>query len=124
MNYNNSLSLWNFDEYFLKEAPRTSMASMAAGTDQFSREALKQNGVRLASARGVNARAVSEHVMALMLALARRRYQFSMMMTHAEATSCWNRTIHCSSTNRTEKLSQIRNRTVELPAFPCAFDPF
>ena len=47
--------------------------SIGAGTDQFSREALKQNGVRLASARGVNARAVdSEHVMALMLALARR----------------------------------------------------
>ena len=35
-------------------------------------EPLKQHGVRLASARGVNARAVSEHVMALMLALARR----------------------------------------------------
>ena len=40
--------------------------------DQFSRETLKQHGVRLANARGVNARAVSEHVMALMLALARR----------------------------------------------------
>jgi phosphoglycerate dehydrogenase-like enzyme len=46
--------------------------SIGAGTDQFSREALKHQGVRLASARGVNARAVSEHVMALMLALARR----------------------------------------------------
>ena len=45
--------------------------SIGAGTDQFSREPLKQHGVRLASARGVNARAVSEHVMALMLALAR-----------------------------------------------------
>ena len=46
--------------------------SIGAGTDQFSRELLKQHGVRLASARGVNARAVSEHLMALMLALARR----------------------------------------------------
>ena len=46
--------------------------SIGAGTDQFSREALKQHGVRLASARGVNARAVSEHAVALMLALARR----------------------------------------------------
>ena len=46
--------------------------SIGAGTDQFSRESLKQHGVRLASARGVNARAVSEHVIALMLALARR----------------------------------------------------
>jgi len=35
--------------------------SIGAGTDQFSREALRQHGVRLASARGVNALAVSEH---------------------------------------------------------------
>jgi phosphoglycerate dehydrogenase-like enzyme len=46
--------------------------SIGAGTDQFSRESLSRAGVRLASARGVNARAVSEHAMALMLALARR----------------------------------------------------
>jgi phosphoglycerate dehydrogenase-like enzyme len=46
--------------------------SIGAGTDQFVREALKHQGVRLASARGVNARAVAEHVMALILALARR----------------------------------------------------
>jgi len=46
--------------------------SIGAGTDQFPREALAQHGVRLASARGVNARAVAEHVMALILALARR----------------------------------------------------
>ena len=46
--------------------------SIGAGTDQFSREALAARGVRLASARGVNARAVAEHVMALVLALARR----------------------------------------------------
>ena len=46
--------------------------SIGAGTDQFSRAALAERGVRLASARGVNARAVAEHVMALILALARR----------------------------------------------------
>jgi phosphoglycerate dehydrogenase-like enzyme len=46
--------------------------SIGAGTDQFSRESLSRAGIRLASARGVNARAVSEHAMALMLALARR----------------------------------------------------
>ncbi len=46
--------------------------SIGAGTDQFSRELLSARGIRLASARGVNARAVSEHAMALMLALARR----------------------------------------------------
>lgn len=46
--------------------------SIGAGTDQFPRPELTSRGIRLASARGVNARAVSEHAMALMLALARR----------------------------------------------------
>jgi phosphoglycerate dehydrogenase-like enzyme len=46
--------------------------SIGAGTDQFPREELAQRGIRLASARGVNARAVAEHAMALILALSRR----------------------------------------------------
>jgi phosphoglycerate dehydrogenase-like enzyme len=46
--------------------------SIGAGTDQFDREKLKRRGIRLASAQGVNMRAVSEHVMALILAIARR----------------------------------------------------
>lgn len=46
--------------------------SIGAGTDQFPRDALVRRGIRLASARGVNYRAVSEHAMALILALARR----------------------------------------------------
>src|SRR5215831_16057482 len=63
--------LWRND--LLPQAPRLRfIQSIGAGTDQFPREALTQRGVRLASARGVNARAVSEHVMALILALARR----------------------------------------------------
>jgi len=46
--------------------------SIGSGTDQFDREALAARGIRLASAAGVNARAVAEHAMALILALARR----------------------------------------------------
>jgi D-2-hydroxyacid dehydrogenase (NADP+) len=46
--------------------------SIGAGTDQFPREELKRRGIRLASAHGVNARAVAEHAMALILALSRR----------------------------------------------------
>ena len=46
--------------------------SIGAGTDQFPRDELKRRGVRLASALGVNARAVAEHAMALILALSRR----------------------------------------------------
>lgn len=46
--------------------------SIGSGTDQFDRAALAARGIRLASAAGVNARAVAEHAMALILALARR----------------------------------------------------
>ncbi len=63
--------LWRND--LLPHAKRLRfIQSIGAGTDQFSREALTARGVRLASARGVNARAVAEHVMALILALSRR----------------------------------------------------
>jgi phosphoglycerate dehydrogenase-like enzyme len=46
--------------------------SIGAGTDQFGRDVLSAKGIRLASASGVNMKAVSEHAMALILALARR----------------------------------------------------
>lgn len=46
--------------------------SIGAGTDQFSRDELTSQKIRLASASGVNRRAVSEHVMSLILALSRR----------------------------------------------------
>jgi D-2-hydroxyacid dehydrogenase (NADP+) len=46
--------------------------SISSGMDQYSREQLGAKGVRLASAAGVNARAVAEHALALVLAVARR----------------------------------------------------
>ena len=46
--------------------------SISSGMDQYSREMLAAKGVRLASAAGVNARAVAEHAIALILAIARR----------------------------------------------------
>ena len=46
--------------------------SIGSGTDQFDQVALGARGIRLASAAGVNARAVAEHALALILALARR----------------------------------------------------
>lgn len=63
--------LWRND--LLERAKRLRyIQSIGAGTDQFSRELLSARGIRLASARGVNGRAVSEHAMALILALTRR----------------------------------------------------
>jgi phosphoglycerate dehydrogenase-like enzyme len=46
--------------------------SISSGVDQYSKEQLTAKNVRLASAAGVNARAVAEHAIALILAIARR----------------------------------------------------
>ena len=46
--------------------------SISAGVDQYGKAELGAAGIRLASAQGVNARAVAEHAIALILALARR----------------------------------------------------
>ncbi len=57
----------------IESAPRLRfIQSISAGTDQYDRTKLSAAGIRLASAAGVNARAVSEHAMSLILALARR----------------------------------------------------
>jgi phosphoglycerate dehydrogenase-like enzyme len=58
---------------FAAKAPRLRfIQSISAGVDQYGRDALKAHGIRLASAQGGNERAVAEHAMALILALARR----------------------------------------------------
>ena len=46
--------------------------SISSGMDQYSKELLGAKGIRLASAAGVNARAVAEHALALILAVYRR----------------------------------------------------
>jgi D-2-hydroxyacid dehydrogenase (NADP+) len=54
-------------------APRLCfIQSISAGTDQYSKEALGAAGIRVASAQGSNERAVAEHAIALILALARK----------------------------------------------------
>lgn len=58
---------------FAAKAPKLRfIQSISAGIDQFGRDALRAHGIRLASAQGANERAVAEHAMALILALARR----------------------------------------------------
>ena len=57
----------------LDRAPRLHfIQAIGAGVDQFDQDQLRARGIRLASARGVNARAVAEHAMALVLALTRK----------------------------------------------------
>jgi phosphoglycerate dehydrogenase-like enzyme len=60
------------DELLQRASRLRFIQSIGAGTDQFGRDGLAAGGIRLASASGVNARAVSEHALALILALARR----------------------------------------------------
>src|SRR4051812_37416456 len=63
--------LWRNE--FISKAPRLAfIQSISAGLDQYSRDALRAAGIRLASAQGANERAVAEHAIALMLALARQ----------------------------------------------------
>lgn len=63
--------LWRNE--FIAQAPRLAfIQSISAGTDQYSREALAAAGIRVASAQGLNERAVAEHAIALILAIARQ----------------------------------------------------
>jgi D-2-hydroxyacid dehydrogenase (NADP+) len=56
----------------IARAPRLAfIQSISAGTDQYASDALRAAGIRLASAQGVNAEAVAQHAMALILALKR-----------------------------------------------------
>ena len=87
-----SFQVWNFDdlqkrvgeadvvvvsgmwknELIASAAKLKFIQSISSGMDQYSREQLAAKNVRLASAAGVNARAVAEHAIALILAVARR----------------------------------------------------
>ena len=63
--------LWRND--LIPLAPKLAfIQSVSAGTDQYSRDAMRAAGIRVASAQGVNERAVAEHVIALILAIARK----------------------------------------------------
>ncbi|QJR10508.1 Putative 2-hydroxyacid dehydrogenase [Usitatibacter rugosus] len=63
--------LWRNE--LIARAPRLAfIQSVSAGTDQYSRDALRAAGIRGASAQGANERAVAEHAIALILALARK----------------------------------------------------
>jgi phosphoglycerate dehydrogenase-like enzyme len=63
--------LWH-DGLLTKATRLRYIQSIGAGVDQFPRSQLTERSIRLASAQGVNARAVSEHAMALVLAMARK----------------------------------------------------
>lgn len=62
---------WNNE--LLARAPKLRfIQSIGAGYDQFALDKLRERGIRLASAKGVNRNAVSEHAIAMILAMARQ----------------------------------------------------
>ena len=65
-----SSMLWKND--LVSRAKRLKFVqSISAGIDQYDKEVFRAHGIRLASAAGVNAHAVAEHAIALILALQR-----------------------------------------------------
>ena len=62
-----------WDDVFLEHCPRLRyIQSIGAGYDQFPLEQLRERGILLANATGVNADAVSQHAMGLVLGLIRQ----------------------------------------------------
>jgi phosphoglycerate dehydrogenase-like enzyme len=62
--------LWR-NELIARASKLRFIQSIGAGVDQFDRDGLRTRGIRLASAQGVNEQAVSQHAMALILAMLR-----------------------------------------------------
>ena len=60
------------DEAILAAEKLRFIQAVSAGVDSFNFELLRERGIMLASAKGCNARAVAEHALALLLALAKR----------------------------------------------------
>jgi D-2-hydroxyacid dehydrogenase (NADP+) len=87
--------------HLLAKAPKLKFVqSVSAGTDQYDKTLFAQHGVRLASAAGVNANAVAEHAMALLLAITR---QVATGRDH-QAAQHW-RPMHGAIGDREEELA-------------------
>jgi D-2-hydroxyacid dehydrogenase (NADP+) len=80
-----SVSMMWKNELAAKNPRLKLIQSISAGTDQYDRAILKANGVRLASGHGVNANAVAEHAISLMLSLSRQLH----LLRDAQAAKSW-----------------------------------
>lgn len=91
--------LWQSNH--LDKAPRLRLIqACSSGTDQFQIERLRERGIYLANARGVNAQAVGEHCFALLLSLSRRLTQAH----EAQQGRLW-RSPACRIADREQELS-------------------
>ena len=76
--------LWR-NELAAKAGRLKLIQSISAGTDQYDKAVLQAAGIRLASGAGVNANAVAEHALALMLSLSRQLH----LLRDAQAARHW-----------------------------------
>jgi D-2-hydroxyacid dehydrogenase (NADP+) len=66
--------MWR-NEYVPRASKLKFIQSISAGVDQYDKDLMTARGIRLASAAGVNANAVAEHAMAMILALRRQLHR-------------------------------------------------
>src|SRR5262245_40403607 len=76
--------LWR-NEFIMPAARLAFIQSISAGIDQYDRDGLAGAGIRLASAQGVNADAVAQHAMALIIALTRQLH----LARDNQTKRCW-----------------------------------
>lgn len=100
--------LWQ--DRILEMAPRLKLVqSVSAGTDHYPKDALRERGIHLCSALGVNANAVSDHALALMLAMSRRLPE----AFGDQARSYWRPT----SSDPAQRLQELSTKTVLLVGY-------
>lgn len=97
------------DEWLARAPKLRFVQSISAGVDQFGKDALRERGVRLASGQGVNARAVAEHAIALVLSLSRRLH----LARDMQARRLWKG----MATNPAEREDEIAGKTLLVVGF-------
>ncbi|GBQ29682.1 D-2-hydroxyacid dehydrogenase [Gluconacetobacter azotocaptans] len=100
--------LWK--DYLLDRAPRLKLVqSISAGVDHFPQKVLQDRNIPLCSARGVNARAVSEHVLSFILNISRRLFE----ARDDQKAGLWRTPVR-DATNRVQELTGKRVLVVGL----------
>ncbi|MFT9256866.1 MAG: D-2-hydroxyacid dehydrogenase [Acetobacter sp.] len=94
--------LWK--DRILDWTPRLKLVqSVSAGVDHYGHDLFRERGVHLCSAQGVNAKAVSDHALGLLLTLSRRLYE----ARDDQAKSYWRPT----SSDPATRLQELSGKT-------------
>ncbi|NVN09554.1 D-2-hydroxyacid dehydrogenase [Nguyenibacter vanlangensis] len=100
--------LWK--NHILDWAPKLKLVqSVSAGVDHYDHALFRERGVHLCSARGVNANAVSDHALGLLLNLSRRLFE----ARDDQRNAYWRLT----SSNPKDRLQELDSKTVLVVGF-------